>query len=154
MKLATGTIVIAALISAPAFADSSANEKQIWSLEGNYWKYVQANDLVHYRSLWHEDFLGWPLASPEPVRKDHITDWITAHTSVGETLKNYELERLVTQSSRDYVTVTYRVRLTWAAQDGTEKPGGLRVIHTWLHDPVHGWQILSGMAAAPNAQGH
>ena len=133
---------------------SSASENRVWALEASYWTYVKANDLDRYRSLWRGDFLGWPLANPEPVRKDHITDWITAHTSVGESLKSYEVERLAAQAAGDYVTVTYRVRLTWLTKDGVEKPSGLRVIHTWLKSPDNGWQILSGMAAAPNAQGH
>jgi len=147
--------IVGVLLTAPLFAaQPAANEKQVWSLEDNYWRYVQANDLDRYRTLWNSDFLGWPLASPEPVHKDHITDWITAHTSVGETLKSYDLERLVAQATGDYVTVAYRVRLTWVEKGGAEKPGGLRVIHTWLRNAHHKWQIISGMAAAPNAQGH
>jgi Domain of unknown function (DUF4440) len=132
----------------------SANEGQVWALEDSYWSYVKANDMERYRGLWRQDFLGWPLSSPQPVRRDHITDWITAHTGVGESLKAYALERLASQATADFVTVTYRVRLTWLTKDGTEKPGGLRVIHTCLKGPGDGWQILSGMAAAPDAQGH
>jgi len=147
--------IAAVLLAAPVFAaQPAANEKEVWSLEDTYWRYVQANDLERYRTLWNKDFLGWPLASPEPVHKDHITDWITAHTSVGETLKSYDLERLAARATGDYVTVAYRVRLTWVDKGGAEKPGGLSVIHTWLHNPNHKWQIISGMAAPPNAQGH
>ena len=147
--------IVAVLLAAPLLAaQPAANEKEVWSLEDNYWRYVQANDLEHYRTLWNGDFLGWPLASPEPVHKDHITDWITAHTSVGESLKSYDLERLAAQASGEYATVAYRVRLTWVDKSGVEKPGSLRVIHTWLRSADHKWQIISGMAAAPNAQGH
>src|SRR5579872_4735672 len=128
--------IVAALFATPLLAASpSAGEKAVWSLEDAYWRYVKANDLEHYRTLWHSDFLGWPLASPEPVRKGHITDWITAHTGIGDTLKSYELERLTAQATSEYVTVAYRVRLTWVGKDGVDKPGGLRVIHTWLHSP-------------------
>jgi ketosteroid isomerase-like protein len=132
----------------------SANEGQVWALEDSYWSYVKANDMERYRMLWRSDFLGWPLHDPEPVHRDHITDWITAHTSVGETLRSYEVERLAAQASANYVTVAYRVRLTWVTRQGVEKPAGLRVLHTWLKGPDAGWQILSGMAAAPDAQGH
>jgi ketosteroid isomerase-like protein len=143
------------LLPVPLFAaQPAASEKQVWSLEDEYWRYVQANDLGHYRTLWRSDFLGWPLASPEPVHKDHITDWITAHTSVGETLRSFDLERLAASASGEYVTVAYRVRMTWVDKNGAEKLGGLRVIHTWLASADHQWQIISGMAAAPNAQGH
>lgn len=147
--------IIAALFTTPLFAaPPSPDEKAVWSLEDAYWRYVKANDLEHYRTLWNSDFLGWPLSSPEPVHKDHITDWITAHTGMGETLKSYELERLAAQSTGDHVTVAYRVRLTWIGKDGVDKPSSLRVIHTWLRGAGDKWQILSGMAAAPNAQGH
>lgn len=155
MKRIARTAIVAALFATPLFAASSAaNEKAVWSLEDTYWRYVKDNDLDHYRALWHSDFLGWPLSSPEPVHKQHITDWITAHTSMGETLKSYDVERLAAQATGNYVTVTYRVHLTWAGKDGVDKPSGLRVIHTWLHSAGGKWQIISGMAASPNPQGH
>jgi len=147
--------IVALLLSSPLFAaQPPADGKEVWSLEDTYWRYVQTNDLERYRTLWHSDFLGWPLSSPEPVRKEHITDWITAHTSTGETLESYELERLAAQATGGHVTVTYRVRLTWVNKDGVGTPSGLRVIHTWMRNAGHKWQIISGMAAPTNAQGH
>src|SRR5882724_9530226 len=62
-------------------AQASSDEHTIWNLEHAYWRYVETNDLTAYSSLWHEDFLGWPSVSSSPVRKDHITDWITSQTS-------------------------------------------------------------------------
>jgi ketosteroid isomerase-like protein len=123
-------------------------------MEDSYWRYVQANDLEHYRTLWHSDFLGWPLTSPEPARKAQITDWIVLHTSKGETLKSYVLERLAAQVTGEHATVAYRVRLTWIDKQGDTNPGSLRVIHTWVRNPDHNWQIISGMAAPTNPQGH
>jgi hypothetical protein len=144
----------ALLLGLPAArAAAHAAEQEVWAMEEAYWRYVQANDLDHYRTLWSEDFLGWPLSSPEPLRKDHITGWITAHTQAGETLRSYHLERLLAQATDDYVTVTYRVRMTWASASAGETPGALRVIHTWRRIGGH-WQIISGLAAAPDAQGH
>ena len=73
-------------LTATAFGQNSAkDEAQVWELEKAYWEYVKANDLEKYRALWHENFVGWPFVSPAPVRKDHITDWITANTSKGIT---------------------------------------------------------------------
>ncbi len=147
--------ITALLLAAPAFgAGLSGSGKAVWALEDSYWHYVQSNDLEHYRMLWHRDFLGWPLSSPEPVRKEHITDWIAAHTSAGETLKSYELERIADQHNGDYVTVAYRIRMAWTGRDGAPRPGALRVIHTWLREPGGRWQIISGMAASVDAQGH
>ena len=155
MKRVAYLSVAAFLLSAPLFAAApNVNEKAVWSLEENYWRYVQSNDLESYRTLWHRDFLGWPLSSPEPVRKEHITGWIQALTDAGDTLKSYRLERLTSQATGNYVTITYRVHMIWAGKDGLERPGSLRVLHTWIRNPDHQWQIISGMAAAPDAQGH
>jgi ketosteroid isomerase-like protein len=141
------------LMPAVRAATPAASEREVWAMEDAYWRYVQGNDLAGYRTLWSRDFLGWPLSSPEPVRNDRITGWITAHTEAGEGLKSYRLERLLAQASGELVTVTYRVRMTWVTQAGVEKPGSLRVIHTWRRTAAQ-WQIISGMAAPTDAQGH
>jgi hypothetical protein len=156
MNLTAGAaFVLAALLTSPLFAGQpAADEKAVWSLEDTYWRYVQTNDLEHYRTLWHNDFLGWPLSNPEPARKANITDWISAHASKGETLKAYKIERLVAQATGNHVTVAYRVHMTWVGRDGVELPSTIRVIHTWLQDTGQKWQIISGMAAPTNAQGH
>ena len=76
------TITLFLALTATALGQNSAkDEAQIWELEKAYWQYVKDNDLEKYRALWHENFLGWPFVNPAPVRKDHITDWITANTS-------------------------------------------------------------------------
>jgi hypothetical protein len=82
------------------------------------------------------------LSNPEPVHKEHITDWIAVHTSIGETLKSYDLERLAAQATGNYVTVAYRIRLNWVGKDGADKPSTIRVIHTWLRDAGGKWQII------------
>ena len=131
-----------------------ADADKLWSLEKAYWQYVQSNDLEHYRSLWHPDFLGWPSVSPEPLRHDHITDWITVHSSKGETLKSYRLERLTTQITGDVATTTYRARIVWADKRGAEQDSAVRIIHTWVRPAGGVWRIISGMSAPTNADGH
>jgi len=79
-------IILSLALTATAFGQNSAkDEAQVWQLEKAYWEYVKGNDLEKYRALWHENFVGWPFVSPAPVRKDHITDWMTANTSKGIT---------------------------------------------------------------------
>jgi ketosteroid isomerase-like protein len=153
-RIARPAIVVILLTPVLLGAQRSADEKEVWSLEDAYWQYVKANDLERYRTLWHADFLGWPINSPEPVGKEKITEFITAHTSKGESLKSYDLERLKAQVTDKYATVTYRVRFTWTDKNGTDKPGSLRIIHTWLHDAGGKWQIISGMGAPTDAEGH
>ena len=154
-RIAYSAIVALVFAATPIFAaSSSAEEKAVWSLEDSYWRYVEANDLEHYRTLWHSDFLGWPSTSAEPANKDHITEWIAAHTSRGETLKSYDLERLAAQVSGEHVTVAYRVHANWVGKDGADSRSVTRIVHTWLHGAGDKWQIISGMGAAANAQGH
>jgi ketosteroid isomerase-like protein len=148
-------LIMTVLFSGALFAtDRSADEEKVWSLEQAYWQYVQDNDLKHYRGLWHEQFLGWPSVSPEPVRKDHITDWITAHTTKGESLKSYTLERLPVQVIDNIATTTYRVRLVWVDKNGREQAGTIRIVHTWLRNARGAWKIAAGMSAPTDAEGH
>lgn len=153
-RIARPAIVVLLLASALFAGQPSAYEKEVWSLEDAYWQYAKANDFEHYLTLWHADFLGWPYSSPEPARKEQITEWITAHTSKGETLKSYDVERLKAQVTDNYATVTYRVHLIWTDKNGMDKPGSLRIIHTWLRNADGRWQIISGMGAPTNAEGH
>ena len=140
--------------SALVAADGIGDEEKVWSLEQAYWRFVQGNDLEHYRGLWHPQFLGWPCVSPEPLGKDHITDWISAHTRKAESLKSYNLERLSGQVMGNIATIAYRVQLVWIDKKGTEQPGTLRILHTWLRNAGGTWEIISGMSAPTNAEGH
>jgi len=146
----TATALFAAkLLAAPPSADAD----KVWALEKTYWHYVQADDLNSYRSLWHANFLGWPNTSPEPLRKDRITDWMTAYKKNGGTLKSYDLEQLSIQVTGNIATTAYRIHETWLNKSGTEGTLIVRVIHTWLRDTEGSWQIISGMAAPTNPEG-
>jgi len=147
------TIFFLALASS-AFGQTSANEEtQIWQLEKAYWEYVKANDLEKYRALWHENFLGWPFVNATPVRKDHITDWITANTSKGISLHSYSIEQLAIQVTGEIATNYYRIDFTWANSAGAEvKTDRLRIMHTWIRTRGT-WQIIGGMSSPVNAAG-
>jgi len=147
-------LTVAVLLSSTLLATNASDAEKFWSLEKAHWQFVQQNDLEHYRGLWHPQFLGWPYVSSEPLGKDHITDWITAHTSKGESLKSYSLERLLTEATDNVATTTYRVRMVWADKNGREQPGTIRVIHTWLRNAGGRWEIVSGMSAPTNSDGH
>jgi ketosteroid isomerase-like protein len=150
--LKTSALFVA--VTAAAFAEDSDKEQaQIWNLEKAYWAYVKANDLEKYRALWHENFLGWPFVSPAPVRKDHITDWITSNTSKNITLQSYSIEQLAIQVTGDIAMDFYRINATWANGAGAEvNTDRLRITHTWTR--THGtWQIIGGMSSPVSATG-
>src|SRR5919198_4190577 len=113
--------VLSVVLVATAFGQGATNhESQIWNLEKAYWEYVKANELEKYRALWHEDFLGWPFVSSVPVRKDHITDWITMNTSKGITLQSYSIEQLAIQITGDIAIDYYRIKMNWVNDQGPE----------------------------------
>jgi ketosteroid isomerase-like protein len=148
------TITLFLALTATAFGQTSAkDEAQIWELEKAYWECVKGNDLEKYRALWHENFVGWPFVSPAPVRKDHITDWITSNTSKGIKLQSYSIEQLAIQATGDIAINYYRINATWANGAGAEaRTDRLRITHTWTR--THGtWQIIGGMSSPVNATG-
>jgi len=148
------TIALFVAVTAAAFAEGSDKEQaQIWNLEKAYWEYVKANDLDKYRALWHENFLGWPFVSPAPVRRDRITDWITANTSKSITLQSYSIEQLAIQVTGDLAMDFYRINATWANITGAEvRTDRLRITHTWTRTDGT-WQIIGGMSSPVNANG-
>ena len=144
---------ISFLLASLAFVASAATnvETQIWNLEKAYWEYVKTNDLEKYRALWHERFLGWPSSSSSPVRKDHITDWITKNTSKGVKLQSYEIDQVDMQVTGDNAATHYRIKMTWSGPKADETETG-RIHHTWLRSNGT-WQILAGMSAPVNSEG-
>ena len=142
------------VLAATVFAqDSAKDEAQIWNFEKAYWEYVKANDLEKYRALWHEDFVGWPFISSAPVRKDHITDWITANTSQGLKLQRYSIEQLAIQITGDVAINHYRIKANWATSETAKaRTDALRITHTWIRTRG-AWQILGGMSAPVNEKG-
>ena len=155
MVKTTIALLLGLTTAAAAFAaDSTKDEAQIWSLEKAYWEFVKANDLEKYRALWHEDFVGWPLVNSEPVRKDHITDWMKGNTSRGLKLQSYATEQLAIKITGDIAINHYRVKLNWARIDNGEaaRTDALRITHTWIRTGDT-WQIIGGMSAPVNADG-
>lgn len=121
------------------------NEQSLWDLEHEYWRHVQDNDLPAYRGLWHQDFLGWPSVSPAPVRKDHITDWITSQTSKGLHFNAGEFKPAAVQMTGDIAVVYYWMTFQWLDKDGRGSPHTIRVTHTWLRNG-NDWRIIGGMS--------
>lgn len=131
--------------------DPSSDSQAVWKLEETYWKYVQTYDLDGYRSLWHPAFLGWPYVSPEPVRKDHITDWMEAYRKRGFRLESFDLVPAGSQKYAENVVTFYLLTAHWAGKNGQRETSASRLTHTWVKSGT-GWQIISGMSAAvPNS---
>src|SRR5436190_22523560 len=148
------TITLFLALTATVFGQNSAkDETQVWELEKAYWEYAKANDLEKYRGLWHEDFVGWPTSSSTPMRKDHITDWITRNTSKGVKMQSYAIEQSAIQVTGDIAIDHYRGKIDRAGPGLTESNTEVvRITHTWLRADGS-WQIIGGMSAPVNAEG-
>lgn len=126
---------------------AKADEDKVWQLEHSYWEYVKALDVAGYRSLWHEDFVGWPSTEPMPLRKDHIADWLSSDIAEQNTLKCYKLEPAAITVVDNVAVVHYHLTERWADKSGkSEPPRTIKVTHTWLRTK-DSWQIVGGMAA-------
>ncbi len=150
----TIAVFLLALTAAGFGQDSAKDEQNIWNLEKAYWEYVKANDLEKYRALWHDDFVGWPLVNSEPVRKDHITDWMKGNTARGLKLQAYSLDQLALKVTDNTAINHYRIKLNWAKIDNGEavRTDALRITHTWIRTGDT-WTILGGMSAPVNSEG-
>jgi hypothetical protein len=121
------------------------DERLIWSQERAYWQYVEDNNLTAYRALWHEAFLGWPSVSVAPVRKDHITDWITSQTAKGLRFKTVQFKPAAIQITGDVASAFYWITFQWVDKTGKGPSVTLRVMHTWIKDGSN-WHIIDGMS--------
>jgi ketosteroid isomerase-like protein len=126
-------------------ADTAADEQRLWERERAYWQYVEKNDLAAYANLWHEDFLGWPSISPTPIRKDHITDWITSQTSKGLTFKAGEFKPAALKVTGDVAFACYWIAFRWVDKDGNGAAHSLRITHAWVRNGKD-WRIIGGMS--------
>ncbi len=153
MTLMAGSAVVVALLVSALFAlQRSAGEERVWSREQDYWRYVQMGDMKSYRSLWHDNFVGWPHISPQPARKDHITDWYDNIVKRGLKMKSWQLERVEFQLTEPVAVTHYRLHYVWVGPSGKEESETFRVHHTWLRTG-NTWQIISGMSAPTDGNG-
>ncbi len=136
-------ITIAAI---PARAQQTENEKAVWKLENSYWEYVKTLDLVGYKTLWHENFIGWPSMNSEPARKDHITDWIKAETDKGYKMEWFSLKPAASHATENVVVTHYWITSRWVDGSGHGEPSTSRIHHTWIKTAT-GWQIIGGMSS-------
>jgi len=112
----------------------SEDEETLWKLERAYWHFVESNDLAAYRNLWHENFLGWPSVSSTPVRKDHITDWITSQTGKGLAFKAGEFKPAAVQVTGDVAFACYWITLKWVDPQGNGEAHTFRITHAWVRN--------------------
>ena len=150
MLLRTIAILAAACLAfSSAASDWTADEKAVWQLEEDYWRFVSAGDVDSYVKLWHDDFVGWPCFELNPARKGDIGKWVRDIRDNRWKLA-YQLKPLEMQAfGDDIVVVHYAAEYVYDYGDGTRSGAGLwrKFTHTWMNVEGH-WQIIGGMCAA------
>lgn len=144
------TLVASLFFSMPlAAADWNADEKAVWQLEEDYWRYVSAGDVDSYVKLWHDDFVGWPCFEWKPARKGDIGNWVRDIRDNKWKL-TYQLKPLEMQEFDGHtIIVHYAAEYAYDHGDGTRSGVGLwrKFTHTWMR-VGNSWQIIGGMCAA------
>jgi ketosteroid isomerase-like protein len=130
---------------APAAKPADKAVSEVWSLEDDYWRYVKAGDVEGYRTLWHENFVGWPCHEDRPVGKPSIGRWVEEIRESKATFTS-EMTREGAQAFGDTVVVHYGVTMVRKYPDGrVEGQGQLsKITHTWMR-VGNTWQIVGGM---------
>jgi len=122
-------------------------EDEAWHMEELYWEYVQNIDTVAYKTLWHEDFIGYPGFGDGVADKSKIDSWIPDLHKDPELKYSYKLYKKASNAIEDVVMVFYDTDFLWTNKDNqVVRKETRKFTHTWKK--VDGkWLILGGMAA-------
>ena len=134
-------VVIAAVWQGVAHGASN-DVKEAWAGEEAYWQYVQARDEEHFRALWADDFVGWPIVREYPSHKADIRLSAGPRSNV----TSYELHRESVDNHGLVVITFYRANVRRRDADGHETTTTSRLTHTWMKRGGV-WQIVGGMSA-------
>ena len=125
-------------------ADNIKNE--VWERELLYWQFVRNNDTAGYRTLWHDNFVGYP-ETEKLTGKNKIANWITdVHNTKG---RRYEflLDKKMVNSFGDVVITFYEETDIWKNdKDEVVQQEVYKITHTWKKFGDT-WLIIGGMSA-------
>lgn len=125
-------------------------EDEAWHMEVLYWEYVQKIDTVAYKTLWHEDFIGYPGFGDGVSDIGRIASWIPDLHKNPDLTFSYTLYKKALNALEDVVIVFYDADEIWTNnQNQVVRKETYKITHTWKN--VDGkWVILGGMAAIKN----
>lgn len=128
-------------------ANKDTLQNQAWQMEEQYWNYVEKNDTVPYKKLWHDDFIGYPSFGNGVSNKSGIAVWIPAlHKDTSLTF-SYKLYKKAVNAIDDVVIVFYDADEIWTDKKNiVVKKEPFKFTHTWKkYNDI--WLILGGMGA-------
>jgi len=128
--------------------DKATLEDEAWHMEELYWQYVQNNDTITYKTLWHEDFIGYPSFGDGVANNSKIASWIPKLHEDKNQKFSYQLYKKASNAIDDVVIVFYDADEIWTDQTTNEtRRATFKFTHTWKKYNDQ-WLILGGMAAA------
>ena len=127
--------------------DKATLEEEAWHMEELYWQYVQNNDTITYKTLWHEDFIGYPSFGDGTADKSGIATWIPKLHADPNQKFSYRLYKKSSNAIDDVVMVFYDADEIWTDQTTQAvRKETFKFTHTWKKYGDK-WLILGGMAA-------
>lgn len=125
-------------------------EDEAWHMEELYWEYVQNIDTVPYKTLWHDDFIGYPGFGDGVSDASKIASWIPDLHKDPDLKYSYTLHKKASNAIEDVVMVFYDTDYFWTDKaNKVVRKETYKFTHTWKK--VDGkWLILGGMAALKN----
>jgi ketosteroid isomerase-like protein len=140
-------MTIAFLLYINTSAQSSEKIKdEVWQRELQYWEYVKSNDTTGYRTLWHDNFLGYP-DTERITGKDKIANWLKDMHSNKDRRYEFVLNKKIVNPFGDIVITFYDETDIWK-NDKNEivLQEAYRITHTWKKFGDT-WLIIGGMSA-------
>lgn len=131
---------------------TSQMEDEAWHMEELYWEYVQNIDTVAYKTLWHEDFTGYPSFGDGVAGKSKIASWIPALHQDPNLKFSYTLHKKASNAIEDVVMVFYDTDYFWTDNENNiVRKERYKFTHTWKKIDGN-WVILGGMAALKDVE--
>jgi len=133
------------LAETPTLAiDNSTLEDEVWHMEELYSLYAKNNDTISFKTLWHDDFIGY--GGDNLSIKSKVGSWIPELHKDPNQIYSYELHKKAVNVIGDIVMVFYDADDIWTNQTTNEiRKDTYKMTHTWKKYGDK-WLILGGMA--------
>ena len=141
MKRIALCCALAVLTTSAAAQHLSVAEREVWDYEEAYCRYLNANDLNGFLSLWHQNFAGWPSTEAAPVGKAKIREIVASH---GQT--QCQMAHPTVHVFGNTAITYYELTLSSKGKDDKPETLVLKMTHTWLRTDSL-WEIIGGMSA-------
>jgi ketosteroid isomerase-like protein len=134
-------------VAALSIADLSAEQREIWQAEQDYWLLTRERDVEGFLALAHDRITVWPHIAPSPIDRPHLRDVQRAR----EPIAAYEIDFHSIEVHGDAAIVYYTVVTNGIAPaQGVPTKRAACITHTWVKYRGS-WRLAGGMSRPGNA---